>query len=80
MALEEGDSLQTLKSLLKAEKYYFGFTYQVFGALDIYKDGTVSDGGGMLMMEEQKRKSPSMLNLFILIKRSKNTKGKAEHI
>lgn len=34
----------------------------------------------MLRMEEQKRKSPSMLNLFILIKRSKNTKGKAEHI
>lgn len=34
----------------------------------------------MLRMEKQKHKSLSVLNLLILMKRSKNTKGKAEDI
>lgn len=78
MALEEGDRLLTLKSVLKAEKYLLSHTrsWVVWKSID----QTVSAGGGMLRMEKQKCKSPSMLNLFILIKRSKNTKGKAEHI
>lgn len=39
MALEEGEKLLTLKSVLKAEKYYFAFTYQALGALESIKIG-----------------------------------------
>lgn len=78
MALKEGDRLLTLKSVVEAEKYLVSHTrsWVVWKSID----QTVSAGGGMLRMEKQKCKSPSMLNLFILMKRSKKTKGKAEHI
>lgn len=43
--MEEGDRLLTLKSVLKTEKYYFGFTYQVLDGLEIYKDQSLLEEG-----------------------------------